>query len=110
MTPQPFYPRYAIQQLINLHAARWAEIVHHVSNLPLSDPAVMAFTLTVRRLGRRLDYRYQHHLCAACAQDILAGYPGDEHDLVTLYYVHLEEINKTMQHMQQRQRARQQAA
>ncbi len=51
------YPAFAIDKLLHQRSQRWADLVAWLRTLPVTDPHVMAFTLTMRRLHRygRLD-------------------------------------------------------
>jgi hypothetical protein len=89
------YPTFAVHTLQKKHGHRWAELVDSVSKLPVSDPRVMAFSYTMRRLNRNLGFeRSECHdpLCAVCATEIVKHFRGSEDDLVDMYYQNLHAI------------------
>lgn len=95
------YPSFGIRRLRSQREGRWAELVDQISHLPPSDPRVMAFSLTVRRLRRDLGITHTCNdpLCAVCAADILARYRGGEKELINLYNRNLKEMHHAIRAM-----------
>lgn len=94
-----FYPAFGLSRLRGQHGHRWADLVDWISQLPESDPQVMAFTLTMRRLRRslRLDHAIcRDPFCAICSAAVVAGFDGGEDALLALYQRNLDEIARTL--------------
>jgi hypothetical protein len=89
------YPDFGIAKLRSQHGHRWADLIDHVRQLPVSDPHVMALALTVRRLHRDTPVtrsRCHDPSCAVCAAEAVASFKGTEQELLDLYLAHLKEI------------------
>jgi hypothetical protein len=99
------YPAFAIDKLLHQRSQRWADLVAWLRTLPVTDPHVMAFTLTMRRLHRygRLDGTIGGDcLCAVCAAQVVGNFRGSEEELLDFYYKNLDEVNATIKEMRAR--------
>lgn len=101
------YPEYGIERLRNQQGLRWSRLIDWVRTLPVTDPHVMALTLTLRRLRRTTNFHStvcSDPLCAVCASEVLASYSGSEQDLLDLYQTHLDEIRTTVKTVRRQRR------
>jgi hypothetical protein len=89
ITINALYPAFGIRQLRDQHGRRWAELVDSLRKLPVSDPRVMAFSYTMRRLGHRMC---GVPLCALCAAEALESFEGSEDELLALYHQNLHHV------------------
>jgi hypothetical protein len=96
------YPHYGVAKLREQHGCRWGDIIDEVHALHVTDPRVMAFTLTIKKI------RKQHQLsaslckdpfCAVCTAEILEHFGGSEEDLINFYFANLREIQQTLKLM-----------
>jgi hypothetical protein len=93
------FPGFGVNELRNQRGRRWAELVDTLSELPSTDPGVMAFSLTMRRLSRHLGPGYHlcdDPLCAVCASRIVANYEGEEDELLAMYQDNLRAIERRL--------------
>jgi hypothetical protein len=102
----------SLEHLRNQIGLRWADLVDNITRLPVSDPHVMAFSLTLRRIQRSVQSGPRTSLrdpqCKVCANEITSEFKGSEQELIELYYLHLAEISatiKTMRQVRQKQTA-----
>jgi hypothetical protein len=104
-----FFPASSINLLRAQQGRRWAKLVDRVQSLPVSDPEVIAFSLTLRRLRRSnqlSDKVCKDTWCVHCASEILAHYQGSEVDLLQMYQQNLAEVKlrtasmRTHRHLQ----------
>lgn len=106
---EALFPDFGVQRLRNLRGALWAELVERIAKLPETHPAVMAFTLTIRRIRRdlALDSHTHCHVpgCAICAAQVALNFKGDDEDLLDLYSHNLNEIYSVLARMRMRQAA-----
>ena len=102
LTSEMLYPEYAVVQLTQRVGARWSELVDWIRTLPRTDPYAIAFTLTMRRLGRSLGRPQYHAMCAVCATELVQRFDGDEQELLTYYYHTLHDVVHTLEQMQTR--------
>lgn len=96
------YPQCGIDQIRSQQGQGWAELVEWIKTLSISDPHVMAFTLTLRRLQRRarLDRLLcSDPLCAVCTAEVVTSFNGSEQELLSLYQTHVNEITSTLKNM-----------
>jgi hypothetical protein len=103
------YPQFGIDQIRSQQGQHWAELIDWLKTLPVSDPHVMAFTLTLRRLQRmaRLDgFLCSDPLCAVCAAEVVASFDGSEQELLNLYRIHVDEITSALKKMSYRRPSR----
>ncbi|NDJ54100.1 MAG: hypothetical protein GYB68_13600 [Chloroflexi bacterium] len=99
-----FNPSFQVAQSLSNHSISpsWVDLVEHLRERSASDPQMMAFTLTMRRLRRdlELDRRLVHDpFCQHCAAEIVSHYPGSEQDLINLYFRNLNEIERGLRNM-----------
>lgn len=98
---------YTIPDPEESRTQHWNELVEAVRHLPVTDPQVMALSLTLRRMRRVTHHDgtlcHEPH-CRTCAAEITAGHCGSEHELVEMYYRHLDEVQATLRSMRQRAR------
>jgi hypothetical protein len=104
VTPTSIYPSFGVETMRGHLGQRWAELVDCVAKLPVTDPYVMALSLTLRRIQKRFNpaekvSTCREPLCPTCATDIVESFPGSEQELLDLYYRHLDEINVTLKSM-----------
>jgi hypothetical protein len=96
------YPHFGIAKLREQHGQQWAEIVDHIRTLSVTDPYVMAFTLTVKRIRKQnklATSQCKDPLCAVCIAEVLEYFSGSEEELVTFYFNNLHEIQQTVKLM-----------
>lgn len=106
-----FFPSSSFPELRQQRGKRWAEIIDHVSVLPVEHPEVIAFHLTVTRILRQsegADAACREPFCAACAAKAVDAFDGTDAQLAAVYARNLAEVNTAMRGMQAR--ARQQEA
>jgi hypothetical protein len=96
------YPHFGVARLREQHGQEWAEIVDRVRTLNVTDPHVMAFTLTVKRIRKQSKLaasQCKDPLCAVCTAEVLEYFSGTEADLVNFYFANLREIEQTVKLM-----------
>src|SRR5574341_1066213 len=97
------YPQFGIDQVRSQQGQGWTELIDWIKTLPISDPHVMAFTLTLRRLQRaaHLDgfLCRDDPLCAVCAAEVVASFDGSQQELLNLYQTHVDEVTSTLRKM-----------
>ncbi|MBN1428504.1 MAG: hypothetical protein JXB07_08965 [Anaerolineae bacterium] len=100
-----FYPLFGINSLRGQRGQRWADLVDWIGKLPGSDPHVMAFTMTIRRLNRLQseDRLCPDPFCAVCAAQVVALFDGSEQELLDFYYNNLHEVQSTIRNMRVRE-------
>lgn len=105
-----FFPRFGLLTLRGQAGLEWRGLVDRVNTLPVDDPEVLAFRLTIDRV-RRTQGGEPHHcrdpFCTACLAQVVAGFDGDERDLMALYQSNLAEVNFALRSMRKRALARQ---
>jgi hypothetical protein len=104
-----FFPLFSFLRMRKQKGERWAKIVETVNELPLNDPRVIAFRLTVdrvRRMQNKMDTTCRDRFCATCISDLIAGFPGTEQDLISFYNQNLDEVNFEVRAMRSRAAAR----
>lgn len=104
ITPAHIHPNFNVEILRSQLGHHWHEVVDYVAKLPVTDPYVIAFSLTLRRIQKSFDLSQKistcrEPLCPTCASDIVESFPGTEQELLELYYRHLDEINMTLNAM-----------
>lgn len=107
-----FYPLFGFSSLRSQRGQRWADLVDWVAKLPGSDPHVMAFTMTIRRLNRTRTAENKlcsDPFCAVCAAQVVASFNGSEQELLDLYYRNLNEVQSTVRTMRVREVVRERA-
>lgn len=100
------YPLFGVLGLREQRGERWAELVDRVSKLPPSDPQVIAFTLTTRRLRKYNNLEHsvcRDPFCAVCAAHVVAVFDGGEQELLDIYYRNLDEVRATLRGMRVRE-------
>jgi hypothetical protein len=104
-TSSAAYSATGFEHLRNQIGLQWADLVDQITRLPVSDPHVMAFSLTVRRIQRSLKHQNSPSshdpLCKVCAHEVASAFQGSEQELIELYYRHLAEIRSTLKTMRQ---------
>jgi hypothetical protein len=97
------YSTTGFDHLRNQIGLQWADLVEHITRLPVSDPHVMAFSLTLRRIQRSLQHQSitssHNPQCKVCANEVVSAFQGSEQELIDLYYGHLAEIRATLKSM-----------
>lgn len=109
LNQRAFFPASNINLLRAQQGRRWAKLVDRIQSLSVSDPEVIAFSLTLRRLRRSnqlSDKVCKETWCVHCASEILAHYQGSEADLLQIYQQNLAEVRhrttsmRTHRHLQ----------
>lgn len=92
------YPAFAIHNLSREKGREWSALVGSLRDLPTSDPRVMAFSFTMRKLNRQFPSEDRCHdpLCPVCALDLLEKFNGSEHDLLQLYNKNLQAVSMSI--------------
>lgn len=101
-----FYPLFGMNSLRSQRGQRWADLVDWVGKLPGSDPHVMAFTMTIRRLNRMRPAEEKlcsDPFCAICAAQVVSSFDGSEQELLDLYYRNLNDVQSTIRTMRVRE-------
>ena len=108
------FPRFGVDRLARRMDEPWGQLVSRMSELPLTHPERIAYSLTLRRICQAvgLGWRPDHILesCALCAHDLRTAYPGSDRDLIDLYYESLDEVTEALASLSERRRELQQAA
>lgn len=108
-----FFPFLGFRRLKRQRGERWAALVEEVNALPLTDPRVIAFRLTIDRIRRALGQQQTScgdRFCAMCISDILDDYDGTEDELLAYYQSCLDEVRFEIRALRARARyARQKA-
>lgn len=100
-----YYPEYGAVSLRKQRGHLWQELVDWLRALPSTDPQVVAFTLTMRRLRRRLSLSsalLRDPFSTLDAMRILDQYHGTEEELMQLYYDNLRQVLTAMNTMRSR--------
>jgi hypothetical protein len=100
-----FFPLFGMLKLRKQRGSEWRRLVDRVNALPVDAPEVIAFRLTIDRVRRAQgeDLRACHDpFCANCVSQVVAGFEGDEKDLLALYHRNLAEVNFTIRTMRRR--------
>lgn len=102
------FPRFAVNWFARRADDPWGQLVSRVSDLPLTSPERMAYTLTVRRLSAAMgpNRQHEHHgeVCALCAAEARKGYPGSDREVMALYYEALDDVHEALNHLSLRHR------
>jgi hypothetical protein len=90
------FPRHVIPTLKYLRGAVWSALVERVSALPETHEETLAFMLMMIRLNGCLScetdsYRAMRG-CAACAQQTLRRFKGEDSELVELFDKALKDV------------------
>ena len=104
-TRNTFYPTFGLARLRSRKGHRWAELVDWLSALPEGAPEVMAFTLTMRRLGRSHSLSKdlcRDPFCALCSASIVDSFEGGEEALLAAYHANLADVNHAIANMRVR--------
>lgn len=100
-----FFPLFKLSKLRKQKGRAWQKLVDRVNALPVNNPEVIAFRLTVDRIRRAQGHDVRtcrDSFCAGCISQIVAGFEGDERDLLALYHRNLAEVNFTLRSMRKR--------
>lgn len=103
------YPHFGVARLREQHGYRWGDIVDEIHALHVTDPRVMAFTMTIKKIRKQHDLAASlchEPFCAVCTAEILEHFGGSEEDLIHAYFGNLFEIQQTlkMMHMHRMER------
>lgn len=90
------FPRHVIPTLKNLRTPAWREFVERIANLPETHEENLAFMLMMIRLNGCMScetdsYRAMRG-CAACAQQTLRRFKGEDDELFDLFQKALKEV------------------
>lgn len=90
------FPRHAIPSLKHLRGPEWCALVERVSNLPETHEETLAFMLLMIRLDGCMScetdsYRAMRG-CAACAQQTLRRFKGEDSELTELFHKALKDV------------------
>jgi hypothetical protein len=97
-----FFPHSAISALRKLRGPEWRELVEHILKLPETHEETLAFMLMMIRLNGCMlcetdSYRAMRG-CAACAQQTLRRFKGEDEELLRLYQAALNDIRQFTNH------------
>jgi len=102
------FPRFAVNWFARRVDDPWGQLVSRVSDLPLTSPERMAYTLTIRRLSAAMGphWQHEHHgeVCALCAAEARKSYPGSDREVMALYYEALDEVHEGLDYLTLRRR------
>lgn len=102
-----YYPQFGLETLRKQRKSRWQELVDHISALRKSDEQVMAMTMTLRDMRRKLNM--PRHLCRDpfCTLDaikVIEAYGSSEDELLTMYKHNLDRVRFAKSSMRFRDR------
>jgi hypothetical protein len=90
------FPHRAIGALRSMRGRKWQELCDRVLALPETHEDTLAFMLMMIRLngcmGCETDSYRAMRGCAACAQQTLRRYKGDDEDLLAAFEVALRDV------------------
>jgi hypothetical protein len=92
------FPRNAISSLKDMRGKVWADLVEHVSSLPENHEETLAFMLMMIRLNGCIScetdsYRAMRG-CAACAQQTLRRFKGEDEELVEMFHKAIKDVRE----------------
>lgn len=90
------FPRSVIPTLKNLRSQEWREFVERIASLPETHEETLAFMLMMIRLNGCMScetdsYRAMRG-CAACSQQTLRRFKGDDKELFELFQKALRDV------------------
>jgi hypothetical protein len=92
------FPRNAISSLKDMRGKVCADLVEHVSSLPENHEETLAFMLMMIRLNGCIScetdsYRAMRG-CAACAQQTLRRFKGEDEELVEMFHKAIKDVRE----------------
>jgi hypothetical protein len=92
------FPRTAISSLKDMRGKVWADLVDRVSVLPENHEETLAFMLMMIRLNGCIScetdsYRAMRG-CAACAQQTLRRFKGEDEELVEMFQKAVKDVRE----------------
>ena len=92
------FPRSAISSLKDMRGKVWADLVERVSNLAENHEETLAFMLMMIRLNGCIScetdsYRAMRG-CAACAQQTLRRFKGEDEELIEMFHKALKDVRE----------------
>ena len=108
-----FFPLAGLFKLRRETDNRWAELVEYIDTLPITDPQVIAFRLTLDRLRRgqgKTRTTCRDRFCTVCTEELVADFKGTTDDLISMYYHNLDEVTFELKAMRARAHTLQAAA
>jgi len=97
-----FYPSFGVARLHSQQGQRWAELIEGLRDREPTDPHIMAFSLTMRRLRKRYNLAAEvceDPFCAVCAAHVVEHFTGTEDELIGFYRKNLDEIRFALKHL-----------
>ena len=92
------FPHYVIPSLKKLRGPQWEMLVDRITTLSEFHEETLAFMLMMVRLngciGCETDSYRAMRGCAACAQQTLRRYKGDDDELLTVFDQALADVRK----------------
>jgi hypothetical protein len=92
------FPRSAIPSLKDMRGKVWADLVDRISALAENHEETLAFMLMMIRLNGCLScetdsYRAMRG-CAACAQQTLRRFKGEDEELIEMFYKAVKDVRE----------------
>jgi hypothetical protein len=92
------FPRNAISSLKDMRGKVWADLVERVSALAENHEETLAFMLMMIRLNGCIScetdsYRAMRG-CAACAQQTLRRFKGEDEELVEMFHKAIKDVRE----------------
>ena len=92
------FPKSAIASLKDMRGKLWADLVEHVAGLAENHEETLAFMLMMIRLNGCLScetdsYRAMRG-CAACAQQTLRRFKGEDSELIEMFQKALKDVRE----------------
>jgi hypothetical protein len=92
------FPRNAIASLKGMRGKEWADLVERVSQLAENHEETLAFMLMMIRLNGCLNcetdsYRAMRG-CAACAQQTLRRFKGEDSELLEMFHKAIKDVRE----------------
>ena len=90
------FPYHVIPSLKNLRGPEWCALIERVADLPETHEETLALMLTMIRLngcmGCETDSYRAMRGCAACAQQTLRRFKGEDSELIEMYERALKDV------------------
>lgn len=93
-----FFPHHIIPVLRSLRGEEWASLVDRIGQLPECHEEKLAFVLMMIKLNGCLSCETDSYRamkgCAACAQQTLRRFKGDDDELLEIYRDALQDVQR----------------
>jgi len=97
------FPDHVIPTLIDTRGENWQSLVKELSSLESNTIEIMAFTLTMARIGNCVFCNSSSFRaiqgCRQCARQALSRFRGSDEDLLDLYHSAKIEVSEYLEKM-----------